>query len=516
MARCPDSGTRDTSDYIPAETGDNRAKAKGKQTDTGNTMDGTLLSLLEELRAGSLEKFLDKVTYGLLIVDRDGFIIYVTDSFMEHHRVGPEVVGRHVTEVIKTTRLHIVAKTGIEERDDYQLSMGKSVLASRIPLFADNGNLVGVIGIIRFTCFDHVEKLKKKVDELKRRLSKMESIRKLHAATDYGFADIVAACPRMRRCKATAMRAAQSDATVLLLGETGVGKEVFAHSIHRASPRADWPFVRINCSAIQESLFESELFGYEKGAFTGADAKGKRGKFELANKGTIFLDEIGDMPVSLQTKLLRVLQDKEISPLGGEGLRKVNVRVIAATNQDLQRKISEGTFRKDLFYRLNVLSITIPPLRERIEEIPGLAERLWDKLCAKHGIYHRQLGGACLRFLQTLPWPGNVRELLNCLENCLILAENEIITPADLQNALRDQQCRDPLTRPDCPPGGQRKSLAEYAEEFEKRLLRTILRQNNNSRTRAAQCLGISRSMLYRKLHKHGLLEQSDGPEPTE
>lgn len=479
-------------------------------------MKRTLTALLEELRAGSLEKFLDKVTYGLLIVDSNGFIIYMTDSFMEHHHVGPEVLGRHVTEVIKSTRLHIVAQTGVEERDSYQLSMGKSVLASRIPLLADDGTLVGVIGIIRFTSFEHVKKLKEKVDELKRELSKMESIRRLHSGTEYGFSDIVATSACMRRCKTTAMRAAQTDATVLLLGETGVGKEVFAHSIHRASSRADWPFVRINCSAIQESLFESELFGYEKGAFTGASTKGKRGKFELANKGTIFLDEVGDMPFSLQAKLLRVLQDKEISPVGSEGLRKVNVRVIAATNQNLPQKIRDGFFRKDLFYRLSVLSITIPPLRERTEEIPGLAKQLWDKLCAKHGIYHRQLGGTALRFLQTFPWSGNVRELLNCLENCLILAENEIITPTDLQTALAGQRGDNMPARTAGMFSGQQKTLTEYMEDFEKNLLQHTLRQNSNSRTRAAQALGISRSILYRKLHKHGLLNQSEPDEPKE
>ena len=472
-------------------------------------MQDSLLKLLDELGAGPLDKFLDKVTYGLFIVDRNGFIIYITDSFMEHHRVGPEVLGKHVTDVIKTTRLHIVAQTGVEERDAYQLSMGKSVLASRIPLFSDDGTLVGVIGIIRFTCFDQVEKLKKKVDELKRRLSNMESLRKQHSATEYAFSDIIAASPEMRRCKATAMRAAQTNATVLLLGETGVGKEVFAHSIHRASPRSQWPFVRINCSAIQENLFESELFGYEKGAFTGAHAKGKRGKFELANKGTIFLDEIGDMPLSLQAKLLRVLQDKEISPIGGEVLRKINVRVIAATNQNLPQKIKDGTFRKDLFYRLNVLNITIPPLRERIGEIPGLAERLWDRLCAKHGIYHRQLGGAALRFLQTLPWSGNVRELLNCLENCLILSERDIITPADLQAALRRQNGNPLTARLEGPAGGPAKTLAQHMEDFEKRLLRDALRQTDN-KSNAARILGVSRSELYRKLHRHGLLEPSE------
>lgn len=472
-------------------------------------MHESLSSLLSELDAGSLEKFLDMVTYGLFIVDRDGFIIYVTDSFMEHHRVGKEVLGRHVTEVIKTTRMHIVAKTGVEERDSYQLSMGKSVLASRIPLLSGDGTLVGVVGIIRFTCFDQVERLKKKVDVLKHQLSTMESIRKLHAATEYAFSDISSTCPQMRRCKATAMRAAQTDATVLLLGETGVGKEVFAHSIHRASSRSQWPFVRINCSAIQESLFESELFGYEKGAFTGAHAKGKRGKFELANKGTIFLDEIGDMPFSLQAKLLRVLQDKEISPVGGEHLRKVNVRVIAATNQNLQKNIENGTFRKDLFYRLNVLSITIPPLRERVAEIPGLAERLWDKLSAKHGIYHRQLSSESLRFLQTLPWNGNVRELLNCLENSLILAENNIITPEDLQASLRGQRGEESSIS----AGGShvcKESLTRQMEAFEKRLLQNTLQEYNNSRSSAAKALGLSRSMLYRKLHKYGLLEQAE------
>lgn len=290
------------------------------------------------------------------------------------------------------------------------------------------------MGYIQFHNVDQMVELHKKINVLSSEILRIQKLKKPHvaASTRFTFDDITTVSPAMEACKRLAERAAESNATVLLLGESGVGKEVFAQSIHDASRRAGMPMIRFNCAAIQEELFESELFGYEEGAFTGARKKGRKGKFELANSGTILLDEIGDMPLSTQQKLLRVIQEREINPLGSEEQIKVDIRIIAATNRDLFQMTQTGEFRKDLFYRLNVIPIIIPPLRDRPEDIPLLAKNFWNRLNATHGIYHRRLSSNALSFLQNLEFVGNARELHNTLERCLLFAQHDLIGAVDI------------------------------------------------------------------------------------
>ena len=291
-------------------------------------------------------------------------------------------------------------------------------------------------------------------------------------------------------------RAAPTDARVLILGENGTGKELIARALHQKSRRADQPFVRINCAAVPRELFESELFGHEKGAFTGATAR-RRGKFSRADGGTLFLDEVGEIPLELQAKLLRALESGEIEPVGAEREQSVDVRVLAATNRELETAVEEGSFRRDLYYRLQVVTVTAPPLRDRLTDVPLLAERFLEQVATTHHLPRRQLGADALQLLQRHPFPGNVRELRNLMERLCILVANETIGAEDIRLHLGGATGDDPLTL--------RGSLKETMQHVERRLIERTLELHDGNRTEAAAALGLERSHLYKKLKAHGI-----------
>jgi Nif-specific regulatory protein len=320
---------------------------------------------------------------------------------------------------------------------------------------------------------------------------------RLEEAIDH---DLVGESPRMREIWRLLSRVAPSDSTVLIRGESGTGKEVAARSIHRKSRRANRPFVAINCATLSETLLESELFGHEKGAFTGAVLR-KTGKFEVADTGTIFLDEIGEIPPTLQAKLLRVLQEREFDRLGGTRPIRVDVRVIAATNRDLEKAIREGTFREDLFYRLNVISFALPPLRERREDIPLLASHFAARFGFKLG---RRVAGftpEARALLQRYAWPGNVRELSNAIERAIVLGEGNLIRSEDL-----------PETILEAPPGAAGKApitrFHETINETKKRLIVGAVEETRGNITKAAELLGLNANYLHRLISNLGLREQ--------
>jgi DNA-binding NtrC family response regulator len=314
----------------------------------------------------------------------------------------------------------------------------------------------------------------------------------------YQFDNIVGRSPVMREIFATLERVAPSRATVLLAGESGVGKDMIARAIHHHSPRRDRPFVKINCTALPENLMESELFGYEKGAFTGANVT-KPGKFEQADTGTVFLDEIGDVPPAIQVKLLRVLQEREFERLGSNKVRHIDVRVLAATNVDLREALEQGTFREDLYYRLNVMPISIPPLRERREDIPFLAEHFVQKLWKDVGSVASSISEEAIQKLMQYHWPGNVRELENVIERSLVLASGPVLTAADI--------------RLDSAPRAHRPAAnAEYGipegltlDEYEQAIIRDALKRANNNKSHAARMLGLTRNALRYRLTQMGI-----------
>ncbi|MDX9924983.1 MAG: sigma 54-interacting transcriptional regulator [Ignavibacteriaceae bacterium] len=448
-----------------------------------------------------LQTILDLSIKGLMVIDCEGKIIFINKSFEEIHNVShDEVIGKHVTEIIENTRMHLVAKTGIPEKDVVQHIHGHEYVVSRLPIL-ENGKCLGVIGLIRFEYTDELKNAYKQVEKLQIELQNSKSRSKMNPYTNFTFDDIVAISNSSLQIKQTALRAAASDSTVLLLGETGVGKEVYAHSIHNLSKRNKGPFIRLNCSAIQETLFESELFGYEEGAFTGAKKGGKKGKFELADTGTIFLDEIGDMPLNVQSRLLRVLQESEIDKLGSEALIKVDVRLIAATNENLEELVNQGKFRSDLFYRLNVIPITIPPLRDRQLDIPAFIKIMWKKLSIKHGIYHKKISYEALRTLEAYNWPGNVRELNNVLERVMAIVPHDIVTEEHIRTIIQGNQ-----TKKEGYCMTNNCTLNELLYNTEKEAISFALVRSSNNRTLAAKLLGISRALLYKRMHEYNLI----------
>ncbi|MDY0362263.1 MAG: sigma 54-interacting transcriptional regulator [Desulforegulaceae bacterium] len=440
---------------------------------------------------------------GLMVVDKFGKIVYVNDSFCEIHNISlTQVIGKQVQDVIDNTKLHLTAKSGVAEHDCVQHISGDYFIVSRIPII-ENNESVGAVGMIRFRYMEEVQLLTKKITELEEKIENLKEIRSVQSNVNYTFDDIAGVSKEIKYAKEVAMQAAKSDASILIRGPSGVGKEVFAHSIHNFSARNQKPFIRINCSAIQENLIESELFGYEEGAFTGARKGGKKGKFELAHKGTILLDEIGDMPIASQVKLLRVIQEKEISPVGSEKSICVDVRIIASTNQDLEKLVEEKKFRSDLFYRLNVIPIIIPQLKHSTEDIPVLAKKIWKDLSRTHGIFHKTLCNGAILALQNHDWPGNIRELKNILERLLIMVKKSQITESDVQRIL--------IKNTTCCPGFEREEdeekfgLTALVDQTEKRAIKSALSSTKGNRSKAAMLLGISRPLLYKKIHKYNL-----------
>jgi two-component system response regulator HydG len=313
----------------------------------------------------------------------------------------------------------------------------------------------------------------------------------------FDFSKIIGRSPKMKEVFDTLSLVAPTDATVLILGESGTGKELVANSIHHNSARASQPFIKVSCAALPEALLEGELFGHEKGAFTGAIAR-REGRFQLAHRGTIFLDEVGEMSMTTQTKLLRVLQEKEFEPLGSTRTVKVDVRVIAASNKDLEREVKEGRFREDLFYRLNVVPISLPPLRDRKEDIPGLAAHFFATYRDKNRKQLNDISGKAMDLLMRYDWPGNIRELENCIERAVILARGEIIAPADLPPVIQALSKDREIQGLNLPSGIS-------IQEVEKALILKTLEDTGGNRSRAAEILGINRRTLQIKLKEYGI-----------
>ncbi len=354
---------------------------------------------------------------------------------------------------------------------------------------------------------------------LSRQLTEYAGLLSREAHGDFNFGEIVGSDGALKQVTARIEQVAPTASTVLLRGETGTGKELAARAIHINSPRESKPFVRVNCAALAPGVLESELFGHEKGAFTGAMNR-RPGRFELADGGTIFLDEIGDLPLEIQVKLLRVLQEREFERVGGVDTVRVDVRVISATHRDLEQLINAGTFREDLYYRLNVFSITLPPLRERAQDLPQLADHFVQKFAARAGKALSGVGAEALRMLAAYPWPGNVRELENVIERATILAQGPELVAADLDFGRR--LAAGAAGKPAAPtpttaaapvaaaepaagdPGGR--SLYRRLSEQERNEIVAAVEQCQGNIAHAARALGINRSTLYYRMRKHGLL----------
>ncbi|MDN5344358.1 MAG: hypothetical protein PWQ18_469 [Clostridia bacterium] len=391
------------------------------------------------------------------------------------------VLGVPVAEVFPWPVLDRVWRTGRAEQGELVPAGTYQVVLNCIPILVD-GQTRGLI-----LTMQDVQQIQSLEHKIRRNLTNRGYVAR------YTFADIIGQGPAIREAVKQAERFSQVDSTVLICAETGCGKEMFAQAIHQASPRRGGPFVAVNCAALPENLLESELFGYVEGAFTGARKGGKAGLFELAHNGTLFLDEIGEMSEGLQARVLRVLEEGQVMRLGGDRLLPVNVRVIAATNRDLKQMVREKQFREDLYYRIHVLTLRVPPLRLRREDIPLLLQFFLREYCHKFKKDIKQTEAEAIALLQHYPWPGNVRELRNTVERLVLLADGPVVT-SDLVRQLLAED----LAAADALTVGE--GAGELLEKAEQEVINRVLQATGGNRTEAARRLGIGRTTLWRKL----------------
>ncbi|PEF75513.1 sigma-54-dependent Fis family transcriptional regulator [Bacillus pseudomycoides] len=456
------------------------------------------------------ENALNLLSECILGVNEQGIINFLSGAYARFLGIDDpkEAIGKHCTEVVENTRMHIIVKTGQVEIGHIQRMNNRNIVATRIPIMKE-GKIIGAIGKIMFHDIKQFKALGDQISAMESKLSYYQTELQRLQEGRFSFQSIVGESAKMEEVKMMALKVSKSRSTVLIRGESGTGKELFANAVHHASPRADGAFIRLNCAAIPRDLLEAELFGYEEGAFTGAKKGGKPGKIELAHKGTLFLDEIGDMSLDMQVKLLRVLQEKEIERIGGTKTHKIDVRFIAATHRNLREMVQSGEFREDLYYRLNVFAIDIPPLRERKGEMVHLTEFLIRKLNEEFGSSVLSLDDRVRDIFMEHDWPGNIRELENVLERALNVVEGTIIQVHHLPVYLRKKDLEEELYHEifmvDQEKNEMSYSLQTEVESAEKRVIARALKKTAGNIKEAAGLLGIHRASLYRKIERYGM-----------
>jgi transcriptional regulator with PAS, ATPase and Fis domain len=462
----------------------------------------------EAIRARAMETLferLESLCEGAIAIDRAGRVVYVNEKYLPALGLtqASQALGRPIEEIIPNSLMRRVAETGEPILLDIMELGREQLVVTRMPIEDERGEVIGAIGFVLYDRLENLKPLIARVEHLenelriaRRQLSQVRSAR-------FTFDDYVGQSEGIIRAKELAGRAARQNVTVLLTGETGTGKELLAQAIHNASSRTEKPFVSVNVAAIPETLIESEFFGTAPGAYTGADRKGRDGKFKSADGGTLFLDEIGDMPLQLQVKLLRALQEREIEPLGSDKPIKVDVRIITATNVDLEKRIADGTFRADLYYRLNVLSIALPPLRHCISDLEAISTRLLDDVVISGAYPNARITPSGLVALAHYSWPGNGRELRNILERALILSDSGRLTGDDFAHILPVGTANRIAAQ--ASPSNVVVPYAEAELAFEKQTLEQALDAADGQITEAAKMLRISRATFYKKLAKFGL-----------
>lgn len=426
-----------------------------------------------------LFKILDNINDVVLVIDKDTTIVYANDAYLQHLGIPvKKVLGRRLDKIEPGSPTITCLKSGKPRQGTgYVESLNIHVVGNSFPLY--NGQeIIGAVSI--FKNITEIVELSRKLkqtqgvaDYLKEQLEQRENI-------PASFKEYIGQNPRIKETLALAAKVARTDSTVLILGESGVGKEVLARAIYNGSKRKDKPFIKVNCAAIPEHLIESELFGYEDGAFTGAKKGGKLGKFELAHGGTIFLDEIGDMSTTTQAKVLRVLQEKEFERVGGTRSIKVDIRVIAATNRDLEAMIKRGDFRRDLYYRLNIVPLRLPPMRERKDDILRLAYTFLNQHAKDLG-RELTISPQVVKFFHEYDWPGNIRELQNVIEHASIVCNGSVIELHHLPKHILPLPDEEPET-PENPY-----DMKEVISRMEKELILSALSNYNNNRTKAME-----------------------------
>lgn len=466
-----------------------------------NKSDILLKIMLEKLRELELlrkeqQVIIDSMHDGIWVIDADGVTVHVNQAMKRIANIAAsDVVGKHVSIPMRegkfTTCVTLKAlekQAAVTLFDDYVC--GTRCLNTSTPIFDDDGRIWRVVASIR----DITE-----LENLQKRLARSELV----AHGGKGQPDIIAVSDTMRACLAKMEKAAAASLGVLLLGETGTGKTLAASYIHKKSARSTGPFINVNCAAIPENLIESELFGYEKGSFTGAGKEGKKGFFELADNGTLLLDEIGELPLSMQAKLLHVLDNQIFHRVGGQKSISVDVRVIAATNRPLEHLVAAGKFRMDLFYRLRILTITLPPLREHAGDIPDMAMFFLKDACKRYGTI-KIFSPVSLRCLSSYCWPGNVRELRAAVEFLAAMTEGSIIQVSELPAYILEGASKADFRVRDDNTDGESGSMRAAVQALEKKMISEAIVDKGSS-YKAAKLLGISQSTVVRKAQQYGI-----------
>ncbi len=451
---------------------------------------------LKEIEA-QLKAIIDSTNDAISVADENGIVRLVNKAYTKITGYSPEdVIGKPATvDIAEGESIHMLIAKLRQPIYNARLKVGpakKEVIVNATPLFV-KGKFKGSVAVVHDV--SEILKLTNELEEVKRLIR--------HMRAQYTFDDIIGDSKLIQIAKEQAKKVAQTPATVLLRGESGTGKELFAHAIHNASPRRNKPFVSVNCAAIPESILESELFGYEEGSFTGALHGGKKGLVEEADGGTLFLDEVGKLPLSLQPKLLRFIETKEYVPVGGRNVKKVDVRIIAATNMELEKMVRNGDFLPDLYFRLNVFPIYLPSLKDRKEDIPKLAIHIVKKLNQQYGRMVEGISPAVIKYIVSRDWPGNVRELENFLGRVMINMgpEERYI---ELKHLPEDSGLKVEKKDEEFTDIGE-KSLKDLVEEYEKRIILTALKQTGGDKVQAAKMLDISIRTLYYKMERYGI-----------
>ena len=462
--------------------------------------------------ADILRHFITNPYEAMTVVDSEGVIRYISPVherfFNMRHGTG---VGLPARDVIENTRLDVVLRTGRAEIGQTQEMRGTTRVVSRTPIFDVTGRTVGAIGQVMFKSPDALNEMSAEIGRLRK---EVDFYRREFSAAQHqtrGLDEILGTSQAITKLKEQILKVAPLDVPVLLLGESGVGKDLVAHAIHMLSPRSKAPMVVINAAALPSTLVESELFGYEGGAFTGAERKGRRGKFEQADQGTLFLDEIGDMPLEVQVKLLRTLQDGSFHRIGGDAAKKSDFRLIAASNRDFKAMLATGAFRIDLFYRISAVTLRLPALRERLEDMTLLVQTPLERFAARHGTRPKTVTAEVIAYLQSLPWPGNVRQLQHVVDRAAIFSDGDAIQITDIDpntdtsydplnppSASRETPW-DTSREPACAPR-PRADIATAKSRVEHGLIVQAMQALGGNKKRVAEYLGISRSYLYKKL----------------
>lgn len=440
----------------------------------------------------------------ICVSDKNGVIIFCNKSFEENYGISKsEMIGKNVEYLenhgyATKSPIPLVIQSKNQITVEQETHTGKNLLITATPVFSDNGEIEYVVENVRD--ITELNKIKTKLQTTEKEMNKYKSEVETFYRTTLKYEDnIISNGPVMQSIMQTADQVSKANVNIMLLGESGTGKSSLAKFIHQHSHRANGPFITINCAAISPQLLESELFGYTSGAFTGASSKGKVGLVELANGGTLFLDEIGDIPLPLQSKFLQLIQEKTFLPVGGIKQKKVDIRIISATNADILAKVKERSFREDLYYRLNVVEIKIPPLRERKEDIAILLHHFLDEMCRENGKPRLTLSKEAYKILENYRWKGNIRELKNTVENMVVLSDSSIIEKDDIPNYIVES-AKNSTDDEDYPL-----DLTSAIEKLEIKNITKALEMSNGNKAKAAKILNIPRTTLYYKLDLYGI-----------